>query len=145
MIRFLCTLLLAASAACFSAASNAQGNEIGLYQAFGAKAGLATLMNRFVERLAVDARTKVYFEKADKARLKEQLTEQLCMLSGGPCVYTGAKMRGVHRGLEIGRSDFNALVEVLQDCMDEQGIAFATQNDMLSRLAPMHREIVTRE
>jgi hemoglobin len=145
MLRFLCTLLLAATAAIYHGVSEAQSADAGLYQAFGAKNGLATLMNAFVERLAVDDRTRVYFANADKPRLKEQLTEQLCMLAGGPCVYRGAQMRGVHRGLEIGRSDFNALVEVLQDCMDAQGIPFTTQNGMLARLAPMHREIVTRE
>lgn len=145
MLRFLLTLLLATGAAAFHSTCDAEARDDSLYQAFGARAGLATLMNSFVEQLAGDARTKVYFGNADKVRLKEQLTEQLCMLSGGPCVYRGAPMRGVHRALEIGRSDFNALVEVLQDCMDAQGIAFGTQNRMLALLAPMHREIVTRE
>jgi hemoglobin len=143
MLRFICTLLLAAGAALFHGPADAQDPRV--YQDFGEKAGIATLMEVFVERLAVDERTKVFFFNADKPRLKEQLTEQLCMLSGGPCRYTGAQMRGVHRGLQIGRSDFNALVEVLQDCMDERGIGFAAQNAMLALLAPMHREIVTRD
>jgi hemoglobin len=143
MLRFLITLLLATSAAALHGTANAQ--DARLYDALGAKPGLTSLMHRFVEQLAVDDRTKVYFGNADKVRLKEQLFDQLCMLSGGPCVYRGAQMRGVHRGLEIGRSDFNALVEVLQDCMDAQGIGFRTQNRLLAVLAPMHREIVTRE
>ncbi len=145
MFRFIFTLLLAASAALFHGLADAQTASTQMYQALGEKAGLARLMDRFVETLAIDARTQVFFANADKPRLKEQLTEQLCMLSGGPCVYTGAQMRGVHRGLEIGRSDFNALVEVLQDTMDAQGIAFSAQNGLLARLAPMHREIVTRD
>ena len=37
---------------------------------------------------------------------------------------------------------FNALVEVLQASMAAQGVPFATQNRLLARLAPMHREIV---
>ena len=36
----------------------------------------------------------------------------------------------------------NALVEVLQDTMDAQGIPFRDQNRLLARLAPMHREII---
>ena len=145
MYRFIFTLLLAASAALFHGLGDAQTSSTQLYQALGEKAGLARLMDRFVEALAVDTRTQVFFSNADKPRLKEQLTEQLCMLSGGPCVYRGAQMRGVHRGLEIARSDFNALIEVLQDTMDAQGIAFPVQNGLLARLAPMHREIVTRD
>jgi hemoglobin len=34
------------------------------------------------------------------------------------------------------------LVEVLQQAMDAQGIAFGVQNRLLARLAPMHRDIV---
>ena len=145
MIRFLATLLLAAGAALGHSPAHAQAGDASLYQAFGEKSGLAVLMDRFVETLAVDERTRIFFASADKPRLKEQLTDQLCMLAGGPCVYTGAKMHGVHRGLEIDRNDFNALVEVLQDSMDAQGIGFSTQNRMLARLAPMHREIITRD
>jgi hemoglobin len=145
MFRFLLTLMIAGGAALFHTASEAQTADARLYEALGARPGLTTLMHAFVEQLAVDERTRIYFSNADKVRLKEQLFDQLCMLSGGPCEYRGAKMRGVHRGLEIGRSDFNALVEVLQDCMDAQGIAFRTQNQLLTLLAPMHREIVTRD
>jgi len=49
----------------------------------------------------------------------------------------------VHADLTIDQADFNALVEVLQDAMDAQGIPFAQQNRLLALLAPMHREIVT--
>jgi hemoglobin len=42
----------------------------------------------------------------------------------------------------VSKGDFNALVEVLQQSMDAQGIGFGTQNKLLGRLAPMHREII---
>jgi hemoglobin len=145
MFRFIFTLLLAASAALFHGLADARNADARLYQALGEKAGLARLMDRFEETLAFDTRTQVFFANADKPRLKEQLTGQLFRVSGRPCVYTGVQMRGVHRGLEIGRSDFNALVEGLQDKMGAQGIAFSAQNGLLAGLAPVHCEIVTRD
>ncbi len=36
-----------------------------LYNAFGGKAGLAELMDDFVDRLVVDSRTKPFFERAN--------------------------------------------------------------------------------
>jgi hemoglobin len=45
--------------------------------------------------------------------------------------------------MDIKRSDFNALVEVLQISMNRRGIAFGAQNRLLALLAPMHREIIT--
>jgi len=48
----------------------------------------------------------------------------------------------VHEGFDIDRASFNALVEVLQEAMDAQGIPFSAQNKLLAQLAPMHRDIV---
>ena len=115
-----------------------------LYVAFGEKAGLASLMDDFVQRLVVDSRTKPFFEHADLENLKTQLTDQLCAIAGGPCQYTGRDMKAAHDGMGVKTSHFNALVEVLQQSMDAKQIPFTVQNRMLARLAPMHRDIITK-
>ena len=115
-----------------------------LYVAFGEKAGLASLMDDFVQRLVVDSRTKPFFEHADLENLKTQLTDQLCAIAGGPCQYTGRDMKAAHEGMGVKTSHFNALVEVLQQSMDAKQIPFTVQNRMLARLAPMHRDIITK-
>jgi hemoglobin len=114
----------------------------GLYQALGGHSGLAKLMDRFMEQLLADARMRPFFKDADQKHVKEQLVLQLCELSGGPCRRDGPDMKQAHDGMDVTRADFNALVEVLQDTMDAQGIPFRAQNRLLARLAPMHREIV---
>lgn len=53
-------------------------------------------------------------------------------------------MRGAHRGLGITQRQCNALVEDLEAAMDRAGVAFRDQNRLLSRLAPMEPDIVTR-
>lgn len=116
-----------------------------LFQALGGKTGLVKLMDDFMLRLLADPRTEVHFKQANQPRVKEQLVDQFCVLSGGPCVYKGADMKLVHRALDITKSDFNALVEVLQAAMDAQGIAFRAQNQLLAKLAPMHRDVITVE
>lgn len=98
----------------------------------------------FKNRLLADARLQPSFKDGDTEPLVTQLTNQLCQEAGGPCVYKGATMRPIHAGMEIRREDFNALVDVLQDAMKAKGIAFAAQNRMLARRAPMHRDIVNR-
>ena len=115
-----------------------------LYNAFGGKAGLAALLDDFVDRLVVDARTKPFFEHANLDNLKSQLTDQLCSLSGGPCQYGGQDMKTAHQGMGVRTSHFNALVEVLQQSMDAKKIPFPVQNRMLALLAPMHRDIITK-
>ncbi len=114
-----------------------------LYKTFGEKPGLVKLMDDFMIRLLADPRTGPSFKPANQQRIKEQLVEQFCQVTGGPCTYKGADMKTAHADLDIKKSDFNALVEVLQQSMDVQGIPFRAQNQLLAQLAPMHREVIT--
>ncbi len=113
-----------------------------LYKAFGEKPGLVALMDDLMVGLMANERTKPFFEKSNQQRVKEQLVEQLCSLSGGPCQYKGVDMKTVHDGMGVSKTHFNALVEVLQRSMDKRGIAFSMQNRMLALLAPMNRDII---
>ena len=146
MKKILISFSIAASILLFTGASIAQSmaaKDDQLYKAFGEKAGLVALMDDFMTRLLADARTSPHFKPSNQQRVKEQLVDQLCALSGGSCVYKGADMKSSHANLDIKKSDFHALVEVLQGAMDAKGIAPRKQNEMLSLLAPMHRDIIT--
>lgn len=145
MKKSLLSLMIATSGLLMAGTSFAQTapQNDQLYKAFGEKAGLVTLMDDFMVRLLADPRTGPHFKPANQDRVKEQLVDQLCSLSGGPCVYKGADMKSAHANLDIKKSDFNALVEVLQQSMDAKGIPFRTQNQMLALLAPMHRDTIT--
>jgi hemoglobin len=133
---------LANSAMAQSAAGPAAKDD-SLYQALGQKAGLVALMNLFVPALKADPRIGPQFKDTKAAYLQEQLVDQFCVVTGGPCEYKGADMKSAHAGMEINKGDFNRLVEVLQTSMDASGIPFATQNKLLARLAPMHRDVIT--
>ena len=146
MKKFLVTFVLAGSSLVLASTSFAQSvtaKDDQLYKAFGEKAGLVVLMDDFMTRLLADPRTGPHFAPSNQQRVKEQLVDQLCSLAGGPCVYKGADMKSSHANLEIKKSDFHALVEVLQSAMDAKGIPFKKQGEMLALLAPMNRDIIT--
>lgn len=113
-----------------------------LYQALGGQAGITRLCEDFVPRLFADARIKHFFKDSNPRNLVEQLSAQICAISGGPCKYEGGAMKAVHADMAIKAGDFNALVEDLQDAMEAARIPFSTQNQLLALLAPMHRDIV---
>lgn len=117
--------------------------HLALYNALGKKEGIKLLMDDLVDRLRADKTIGAMFQNIKPAYLKEQLTDQLCRVSGGPCQYEGEEMKKSHADLKIGTGEFNLMVEILQDCMDKRDIPFAIQNRLLARLAPMHREIIT--
>jgi len=113
-----------------------------LYQQLGGETGLVKLMDDFMARLLADPRMNSFFKEIDQKHVKEQLVAQFCEVSGGPCKLKSPDMKRVHAGFDIDRASFNALVEVLQQAMDAQGISFSAQNRLLAQLAPMHRDIV---
>ncbi len=138
------TLLVAVLATGAAFAQTAQTIPVNdaLYQQLGGQPGLVKLMDDFVPRLIADPRMNPFFKESDQKHLKEQLVAQFCQVSGGPCRLEGPDMKKAHSGMDITKSNFNALVEVLQQSMDAQGIAFGAQNRLLAQLAPMHREII---
>lgn len=138
--RTLLAALLAAGAAFAQTAPNAP--EDALYQQLGGQPALVKLADDFMERLTADPRMNPFFKDVDQKQFKAQLVAQFCEVSGGPCKRKGPDMKKAHDGFDITKSNFNALVEVLQQSMDAQGIAFGTQNRLLAQLAPMHREII---
>ncbi len=155
MTKFLPALaLLLATAASFaqtaapaaSAATPSPGfpapADDALFRDLGGRPGIDAIVGDFVPRLVADPRTSEFFKKTNQAHLKDMLALQFCVVSGGGCVYTGLPMDKAHHDMDISKADFNALVEVLQASMDAQHVPFATQNRLLARLAPMHREIV---
>ena len=134
---------IALPAAAQTAAAPTTASSTALFETFGGKAGLVTLMDDFMVRLLADPRTGPHFKPVDQQRVKEQLVDQFCVAMAGPCVYKGADMKSSHANLDIKKSDFHALVEVLQVSMDAKGIPFRKQNEMLALLAPMNRDIIT--
>lgn len=123
-------------------AQSAPAADPSLYQALGGQPALARLTDDFLQRLLQDPRMHPFFKDVNQAQFKSGLAAQLCEVSGGPCRYKGPDMASAHSNIDVTRADFNALVEVLQQSMDAQGIAFATQNRLLARLAPMHRDVI---
>lgn len=115
-----------------------------VFDQFGGKPGLVTLMDDFMVNLMADARTRPYFADTDREHIKLELVDQFCVILDGPCTYTGKDMEKVHRNLGINRAAFNALVEDLQKAMDKNNVPFRAQNKLLAKLAPMHPVVITK-
>ena len=113
-----------------------------LFDDLGGRAGLTRIADAILQRVQADPRIRDKFDDANIERLQGLLTLQFCVVSGGPCRYPGRNMKTAHADLDLAPRHFNALVEDLQDAMDAQGVPFRTQNRLLARLAPMHRDIV---
>lgn len=111
------------------------------FEDFGGKPGLVRIMDDLMINLIDDPRTRDFFNNEKQDFIKAMLVEQMCELLDGGCTYTGRDMQTAHAHLSINRAEFNALVESFQLAMDKHGVPFASQNKLLAKLAPMHRDI----
>ena len=139
-LAVLCLPLLLLLAACAQQAPR----DDGLYRALGEEPGIVRIVEGMLLGSARDPRIARHFLDIDIERLREKLIEQLCFESGGPCLYTGDSMEESHKGLRLTPSDFNALVEHLQDAMEAEGVPTPAQNRLLARLAPMRGQVIDR-
>ncbi len=115
-----------------------------LFADMGGQAGIDKIVDASVDNYLADDRIKAIFDESNIDRLREQFKVQFCQVAGGPCQYKGHDMAIAHKGLHLTNANFNAVVEDLQAAMDKVGLAFATQNRFLARLAPMQHQVVSK-
>lgn len=137
------TFAIAAAAALTLSTFAARADDV-LFTDLGGRSGIATIVDDATSNFLSDPRIKDTFDNTNMDRFKTNLTDQLCVVAGGPCEYKGQTMQAAHKGLHLTNADFNALVEDLQAGMDKAGIPFSTQNRLLARLAPMQHDVVTK-
>lgn len=123
---------------------NSIANSNTAYADFGGKKAIKKVVDDMLFNLLADKRTKRFFEFTDNEHIKEKLVEQFCEQLGGPCKYSGVSMKESHEGQDINRGHFYALVEQLQKAMNKNNIPQSAQTALLSKLAVMHKEIVTK-
>jgi hemoglobin len=115
-----------------------------LYQRLGEKPAITAVVDDFVARVAADSRINARFANTNIPRFKQNLVDQICAASGGPCTYTGRDMKTAHAGMGINNAEFDALVEDLIAALNKFKVGEREKNELLSVLGPMRKDIVER-
>ncbi|MBU0902460.1 group 1 truncated hemoglobin [Pseudomonas sp. MIL19] len=136
--------LLLAIVLTLTACAQQPAKDDSLYRDLGGQAGITRIVEGMLLNIAGDPRIVRHFENIDIVRLRDKLVEQICVEAGGPCTYSGDSMEESHKGQHLTPSDFNALVENLQEAMSAQGVPMPAQNRLLARLAPMRAQVIDR-
>ena len=113
-----------------------------LYQRLGSAEGVANITELFILEIARDERVIAYFEDSNVQRFREKFIEHLCMITDGPCEYSGDTMVDIHVGMNVTEGAFTAIVEDLIEAMTKADVAIGTQNQVLDRLARLRPEII---
>ena len=113
-----------------------------LYDRLGGKSSIPAVVDQFVANVAADTRINGLFATTDIRKLKGHLVDQVCMTTGGPCIYSGRDMKTTHAGMKISNGDFGAFVEDLVKALDMFKVPAQEKGELLGLLGPMKKDIV---
>jgi hemoglobin len=120
-----------------------------LYTRLGGNTAIDTVVAVFINNVAADPQINFFFAPvlADTTGiryrlLRQNLDQQICMVTGGPCLYMGKDMRTAHGGMSITVAQFNALVNDLVMAMTTLSVPQTEQNELLAILGPLCHDIV---
>lgn len=120
-----------------------------LYERLGGREGIYELMSASIDSLhgneqlnRQNAKLAALKDKTDAGALKQKVTDFICQLSGGPCVYRGKSMRASHGPLDITEADWRVFIDDTIRVMSERGVGQREQQELLALMGTTKRDIV---
>lgn len=92
-----------------------------LYEKFGGKQGIGTVVDRFYEKVLADPSINHFFTKTDMEAQRRHQTAFLSFALGGPG-YSGRSMEEAHRGMNLQPEHFDAVARHLVESLRESGV-----------------------
>lgn len=151
-LGFLALLVLVA-AAVMPIAAEAQAPASGqpvtpaLYKRLGGYDAIAAVVDDFIGRLLGDPQQARFFmgHSADsKARIRQLIVDQLCAVTGGPCVYVGRDMKTSHKGLGVTEADWTGAVNHLVAALDKFKVPPKEKDEFLAIASSLKKDIVEK-
>lgn len=121
-----------------------------LFSRLGGLDAISAVVDQFLSNVVADNRINKFFSAtvaspARVAALRQNLIDQVCEGSGGPCQYKGADMKSAHRGMMISDVEFDALVEDLALALDKFNVPATEKAALVGILGPMRADIVEKK
>jgi hemoglobin len=116
-----------------------------LYERLGGYDAVALVVDEFIMQLGKDkqlSRFLVGLSDDSKKKLRQNVLNQFCMATGGPCVYTGRDMRTVHTGLKISESDWDIAAKALVGALDKYKVPQQEKDEVVAIVTSLKKDIV---
>src|SRR5919198_2493884 len=93
--------------------------ESSLYQRLGGYDVIAGFVDETYQLLRGDPRFKRFTTRSldSQKRARQLLVDQICALSGGPCLYIGRDMKTSHAGLGITEAEWEVSLEYTRQAL----------------------------
>ena len=118
-----------------------------LYKRLGGYDALAAVTDDFIGRLAGDSVLGRFFvghSTDSKMRIRQLIVDQLCNVTGGPCVYIGRSMKAAHAGMGTTQADWDRSVRHLVATLTKFNVPPKEQNEVLAAVTTLKADIVEK-
>ncbi len=118
-----------------------------LYQRLGGFDAIAGIVDDFIGQLKDDPAFKRFGggrSKDSLMRTRELVVEQICYLTGGPCVYIGRDAKTAHAGLAITQEEWDSTIKKFKVSLDKFKVAAPEQKEFLAMIEKLRPDIVEK-
>ncbi|SHH32392.1 hemoglobin [Chryseolinea serpens] len=148
-ILFACLMAIAMAFTTRCTDDNKGNGEPTLYTRLGGIDVISKVTDKFLTNVVADDMINTRFEATVGNHyrlqvLRNNLIDQICAGTGGPCQYKGQTMLEAHTGMKISAAEFSALMADLAAALDFCEVAEREKNDLLTILTPMESDIVDK-
>jgi hemoglobin len=116
-----------------------------LYKRLGGYDAVAAVTDDFIGRLATDKTLSRFFVATSddtKQKIRQHIVDQLCNVTGGPCIYIGRSMKDAHKGMMISENDWTITVHLLIESLNKFKVPQKEQNEFLTIVSSVKKDIV---
>jgi hemoglobin len=118
-----------------------------LYKRLGGYDAVAAVTDDFLARLAANPQFAKFFvgHGTDSIkRIRQNIVDQLCAATGGPCIYLGRDMKTTHGGLGITEKDWEVSVKDLVATLDKFSVPVKEKDEVLAAISGLKKDIVEK-
>ena len=118
-----------------------------LYKRLGGYDALAAVTDDFLGRLLTDSLLKRFFVghgTDSQKRIRQLIVDQLCAVTGGPCIYVGRSMKDAHAGMGITQADWDATVRHLVATLTKFTVPQKEKDEVLAAISGLKADIVEK-
>ncbi len=119
-----------------------------LYQRLGGYDAIAKVVDSFLPHLlAADPKIPNMISglaEASRMRNRQMIVDQICMLTGGPCLFVGRPNDVTHQGLEITQELWDKSQKALADTLDELKVKDPEKSELLGVIDNLKGDIIQK-
>ncbi len=114
-----------------------------LYERVGRYDGIAAIAEEYLKGVRADPQFARFAGRgADSLKRSRQLLkDQLCAMTGGPCVYIGRDMKTAHGGLAITPAEWAVNMKYMAAALDKQRISGKDREEFLRLVDSLKAQI----